>query len=213
MLEKKIIDLTREIRADMMTFPGLSRPVIEWLATVEQEGHYLSKITFVSHTGTHIDAPKHFLKFGKPINEVSLERLIGDAIIINVEKEPDSIITLADFKGIVDKIKDGDIVIVNTGIYRKYGTSDFTNHFPTIDREVIQKLIEKKIKAYGTDALSIDPMNSDEPNHRALFENDIPLIENLTNLEKITKTRFTFMALPLKVKDGDGAPCRAVALL
>jgi len=147
MIEKKIIDLTREIRSDMMVFPGLSRPVFEWLATVEQEGYYLSKITLVSHTGTHIDAPKHYLKSGKPINEISLEKLIGDAIIVNVEKEPGSVITLSDFKGTENDIKEGDIVIINTGIYRRYGTPDFTNRYPTIDEEVIQKLIEKNIKS------------------------------------------------------------------
>ncbi|MBA7501977.1 Kynurenine formamidase [subsurface metagenome] len=213
MIEKKIIDLTREIRSDMMVFPGLSRPVFEWLATVEQEGYYLSKITLVSHTGTHIDAPKHYLKSGKPINEISLEKLIGDAIIVNVEKEPGSVITLSDFKGTENDIKEGDIVIINTGIYRRYGTPDFTNRYPTIDEEVIQKLIEKNIKAYGTDALSLDPLNSDEQNHLALFKKDIPIIENLANLGSITKTRFIFIALPLKVKDSEGAPCRAVGLL
>lgn len=213
MFEKKIIDLSREIRTDMMIWPGLSRPVVEWLATVEQEGYYLSKITLISHTGTHIDAPKHFLKFGKPINELPLERLFGEAIIINAEKEPDSIITLADFEGTMDSIKEGDIVIVNTGIYRKYGTSDFANHFSPIDEEVIQKLIDKNIRAYGTDAPSIDSLNGDEPNHLSLLEHEIPIIENLVNLEKITQTRFTFIALPLKVKDAEGAPCRAIALV
>jgi len=213
-MKKRIIDLTYDFEEKMMVYPGNSKPTIEKVATVEKEGFNISRITFISHTGTHIDAPRHFIKNGETIDKIPLEKLAGEAVLVDLStKKKGSLITLTDFKPFENLIHKGDILLLNTGIYKSYGKPEFNLEFPTIDPDVARWIVNKEISALATDATSVDPVGEEEGViHHILLGAGIPIVENLANLGQIKKQRFFFIALPLKIKDGDGAPCRAIAI-
>jgi len=106
-------------------------------------------------------------------------------------------------------------LIVNTGIYRFFGRPEFNKLFPVPDQDLLKWLIDKGIKAYGTDATSLDPVEKiEKANHHLILGKNIPIVENLCNLEKLPEKRpFIFFAVPLKIENAEASPCRAFAIL
>jgi arylformamidase len=213
-MSRKIIDLTYTIESRMTIFPGVRKPVIEYLSTMEQDGHYTSMYTLVTHAGTHIDAPMHWEKGGQSVDQLPLNKFIGEAVLINLENENvGSTIEVSHLKKYENDIKKGDIVVVNTGIYKSYGNPEFSYKYPAVSFEAAQWLIKKEITTYGTDAVSVDaPRCPDKKAHHAFLGANIPIIESLANLNKISKRRFYLYCPPLKIKDVEASQCRAVAI-
>jgi len=208
------IDLTYPLSAETVMYPGLPQPEIDPFFTVENEGANVSRISFVSHVGTHIDAPRHVLAGAQTVDRISLDRLIGEAAVVNVtgRKDP-AVITASDLMAHGDKIPSGDILLLITGIYERYGTPAYNDQCPALAPDAARWLVEKKIACYATDATSIEaPWSKGNPVHKILLREEIPIIENLANIDALTAGRVRFMALPLKVKDGDGSPCRVVVM-
>ena len=216
MKEPKIIDLTYTLSSYMLVYPGMERPVFQWLGRVNSEGYNLTKLTMLTHTGTHIDAPKHFLDDVACVDEIPLQRLFGRANIFRYKKEPEGQeITLDDIVPSEFQLEENQIFIMETGIEKYAETKQYNEIFPYPSKEVIEWLISKKIKAYMTDATAVDPVGTkDSLNHHLLLGADISIVENLKNLYLIPKDKeFFISALPIKLKGRDGAPCRAVALI
>lgn len=213
-MAREIIDLSWALEPSMMVYPGLSRPVIEWLDIYDQNGHWTSKITLPSHVGTHVDAPKHFTPHGTCVDEIALEKLVGEALLVDLAKQDFSKISSAQLEPFKDKLRNGDILILNTGTYKKYGTKDFVAKYPYLTPDAAKWLVAKGISALGVDMIGIDPPDSKNgPAHRIILQAEIPIVEGLTNLDRIPSDRFLFVALPLKIKGAEGAPCRAVAIV
>jgi len=212
----EIIDLTYTIKSDMLVCPGIERPVFQWLGKVNSEGYNLTKISMVVHTGTHVDAPKHFLDNAPCIDEVSLNRLFGKAKLYRYTEElKGQIISIEDILSSGFQLEEDTIFVMETGIEKFMETNLYNEVFPIPSEKLIKWLISKKIKAYMTDATSVDPVGTkDSLNHHLLLGADIPIVENLKNLYLIPKDKeFFISALPIKLKGRDGAPCRAVALI
>jgi len=210
----RIVDLSYDIEQTMMVYPGLSRPVLQWLATYNQEGHWSSKLTLPVHVGTHVDAPKHFVANGQSVDKIALDCLVGEAVVCNLANLNLKIITYKDLETYDQLIVSDRIIILNTGTYKQYQKPAFLQ-YPYLTPDAAQWLVAKAIRALGVDMMSIDPLGSQEATaHRILLGANIPIIENLTNLDSVPDMQpFTFIALPLKIKDGEAAPCRAIALL
>ena len=209
-----IIDLTYPLSAQTVMFPGFPQPEIEPFYTIEKEGANVSRINFVSHVGTHIDAPRHMLAGSHTVDELSLERLIGEAVVVDISgRENPALISLADLQRYDNIIHPGDILLVITGVYKAYGTPAYNDACPALATNAANWLVKKVIAAYATDATSIEvPGSSGNPAHKILLGSDIPIIENLCNLARISQPRVRFICLPLKVKGGDGGPCRVVVI-
>lgn len=209
-----IIDLTYPLSAQTVMFPGFPQPEIEPFYTIEKEGANVSRINFVSHVGTHIDAPRHMLAGTRTVDELSLERLIGEAVVVDISgRENPALISLADLQRYDNIIHPGDILLVITGIYKAYGTPAYNDACPALATDAANWLVKKEIAAYATDATSIEvPGSSGNPAHKILLGSEIPIIENLCNLERLSQPRVRFTCLPLKVKGGDGGPCRVVVI-
>ncbi len=209
-----IIDLTYPLSAQTVMFPGFPQPEIEPFYTIEKEGANVSRINFVSHVGTHIDAPRHMLAGTRTVDELSLERLIGEAVVVDISgRENPTLISLADLQRYDNIIHPGDILLVITGIYKAYGTPAYNDACPALATDAANWLVKKEIAAYATDATSIEvPGSSGNPAHKILLGSEIPIIENLCNLERLSQPRVRFTCLPLKVKGGDGGPCRVVVI-
>lgn len=209
-----MIDLTYPLSPETVMYPGLPQPEFTPHFTVDEQGANVTRVSFVSHVGTHIDAPSHVQNGGQSLDELPLERLICTAAVVDVTDRPHpAIITRTDLQAFDTLLRPGDIALVVTGIYREYGTPAYNDNCPALDPDAAQWLVQKQIAAYATDATSIEqPGSSGNPVHKVVLGAGIPIIENLANLDALAASRVQLIALPIKLKALDGGPCRVVAL-
>lgn len=211
----KIIDLTHTMHGDMPVFPGTEKPIFLPANTIEKDGFKETKFSMYSHTGTHIDAPSHMLEGSNFLDELDISHFIGRAAILDFSNIKNKEITKEDLLKYEKRLKDLDFVLLMTG-WSKYWNSDkYFEDFPFLSEEAVDWLIGFNIKGIGIDAISIDDMKTTTFSiHYKLFENNMIVIENLTNLESINNEEsFIFSCLPLKYENADGSPVRAVAML
>lgn len=224
----EIIDLSHTIHDGMQIYPGDPAPLIGRGLTHEKDYCHVDLLKLGSHTGTHIDAPYHFLKDGKRIDEIPVQRFIGSGILIDVSAKSDGeAIESTDLDSYASEIKKGDFVILKTGWDRYFGTSRYLQH-PFLNSTGAELLVEVGAALVGIDALNIDSSSragmdheggagdgelqedDDYPAHDILLGNDILIVENLCNLDKVMQPRGIYSFLPLKLKGSDGSPIRAV---
>jgi len=176
--------------------------------------YILGEVAFSSHVGTHIEFPFHHLKEGQDASSFPLERLIGEAVVLDFSrKKSEEAITLDELKTYNKKIREGDILLIKTGFDKLFQTERWMEQ-PYITPEGVRWLIEeKKIKCLGTDAAGIEvPGTNYQPNHMLLFENNIPMIESMTNFSSLQKERFLIFILALPIKGLDSCPVRIIAV-
>ena len=224
----EVIDLTHTIHDDIQIYPGDPKPSISRGLTHEKDYCHVDLLNLGSHTGTHIDAPYHFLKDGQRIDEIPVQRFIGNGILIDVSgKSGRELIDSADLKSLASGIIKGDFAILKTGWDRYFGTSKYYRH-PYLSADGARLLVEMGVSLIGIDALNVDPTyhtnkNSNSaandlpdeesygyPVHDFLLSKNVLIVENLCNLDKIKADKGIYSFLPLKLKDSDGSPIRAV---
>ena len=212
----KVIDLTLTISEQIPTFPGSPQPnFINW-ETLEKDGYNLELLFLSSHTGTHIDAPYHFLKDGQKIHQIVTRRLVTEAILIKIRKGANQSIAKDDiqkFERKYGKIDDGSTVIFHTGWQKNLKKESYFLRNPGLAVSAAKYLASKKINLVGIDSPSIDlGKDSKFSVHHILAKSGILIVENLANLEKINSEMFHLIVAPLKLKDATGSPVRAMAL-
>jgi len=212
----KIIDLTLTISEKTPTFPGSPQPnFINW-ETIEKDGYNLELLFLSSHTGTHIDAPYHFVKKGQKIHEIVTRRLVTEAVLIKIRKGANQGITKSDiqkFEKKNGKIDDGSTVIFHTGWQKNLKKKSYFLKNPGLTVSGGNYLASKKINLVGIDSPSIDlGIDSKFSVHHVLAKNGILIVENLSNLEQIHSEKFHLIVAPLKLKNATGSPVRAMAL-
>ena len=211
----KPIDLTLTISKSIPSFPGSPTPqFISW-SNLKEDGYNLELLFLSSHTGTHLDAPFHFIKNGIKIDQISLGRLMGKAILIKIKKSKNSPITKSDiiqFEKKNGSIPDKSSVFFFTDWQKNLKKDNYFTENPGLALSAATYLAQKKTNLVGIDSPSID-LGKDESFsvHHVLSKNDILIVENLANLNKIKSNEFDFTILPLKLKDATGSPVRAVA--
>jgi len=211
----KHLDLTLTISLSIPNFPGSPPPqFISW-STIKDEGFNLELLFLSSHTGTHLDAPYHFAKNGIKIHQIPISRLIGEGILIKIKKSKDQSITkqdLINFEKKNGKIPNFSSIIFFTNWQKNLNKKFYFTNNPGLSKSAISYLVSKKINLIGIDSPSID-LGIDKlfSAHKILATNNVLIVENLSNLEKIPTLRFNFIILPLKLKDATGSPVRAVA--
>ncbi|MDH3395960.1 MAG: cyclase family protein [Nitrosopumilus sp.] len=211
----KPIDLTLTISKYLQTFPGSPKPQFILWSNIKDDGYNLELLFLSSHTGTHLDAPYHFVKNGIKIHQIPLNRLIRKAILIKLKKTKNSPITKDDI--ILFEKKNGIIpnhssVLFFTEWQKNLKKDNYFTENPGLDKSSANYLVSKKINLVGIDSPSID-LGKDESFtvHHLFSKNNILIVENLTNLNKISSREFNLTILPLKLKDATGSPVRAVA--
>jgi len=213
----KIIDLTLTVSEKIPTFPGSPKPnFIEW-ETIANDGYNLELLFLSSHTGTHIDAPFHFVKNGKKIHEILPERLVNEAIMIKVRKKANQAISKSDiqkFEQKNGKIDNGSTIVFQTGWQKNLSKEFYFTRNPGLSASAAKYLVSKKINLIGIDSPSIDlGRDSKFSVHHILAKNNILIVENLANLNKINSTNFHLITTPLKLKNATGSPIRAFAFV
>ena len=226
----EIIDLSHTIHNEIQIYPGDPVPSIGRGLTHEEDYCHVDVLTLGSHTGTHIDAPFHFLADGKKIDEIPVERFVGEGVLIDVTAKSDrEIIQPEDLEPFLSKINQGDFVIFKTGRDKFFGSSKYYLH-PYLSAEGANILCKMGVSLVGIDAMNIDPTYYDRPDadplatelpdeeeygypvHDVLLGNDILIVENLCNLGQIKAVKGLYSFLPLKLRDSDGSPIRAIFL-
>ncbi|RMW36414.1 MAG: cyclase family protein [Nitrosopumilus sp.] len=211
----KPIDLTLTISKSIPSFPGSPTPqFISW-SNLKEDGYNLELLFLSSHTGTHLDAPFHFVKNGIKIDQIPLGRLMGKAILIKIRKSKNSPITKSDILQFEKKngsIPDKSSVFFFTDWQKNLKNDNYFTENPGLALSAATYLAQKKTNLVGIDSPSID-LGKDESFsvHHVLSKNNILIVENLANLNKIKSKEFDFTILPLKLKDATGSPVRAVA--
>jgi len=233
-----IVDLSHDYGDETVFWPTAESFKLEKVADgMTPGGYYYAANNFATseHGGTHIDAPVHFAKGHRSVEQIPLDQLMGAAIVVDVTascaSNPDYRVTTADFAAwekINGQIPDGAIVLLRTGFARfwpdaaKYlGTAERGEaavaklHFPGLHQDAARWLAEsRRINAIGLDTASIDYGQSTlYESHRTLYEHDIPAFENLATLDRLPAKGAMVVALPMKIKGGSGAPLRAIAIL
>ena len=211
----KHLDLTLTISESIPNFPGSPSPkFIPW-STIKDDDYNLELLFLSSHTGTHLDAPYHFSKNGAKIHQIPITRLVGDALLIKIKKVKDQMITkkdLLEFERKNGEIKNFSSIIFFTDWQRNLNKKFYFTNNPGLSKSATNYLVSKKINLVGIDSPSID-LGTDRSftAHKILAKNNILIVENLSNLEKIPTLEFVFIILPLKLKDATGSPVRAIA--
>lgn len=211
----KLVDLSLTISEHIPSFPGSPTPhFIDW-SDIEHDGYNLELLFLSSHTGTHIDAPYHFDKKGLKIHQIPLDRLVGKAILIKLKKTKNTPITKSDitsFEKKNGKIPNCSSIFFFTDWQKNLKKNNYFTENPGLDSTSAKYLASKKINLVGIDSPSIDlGKDGSFTAHHILSKNNILIVENLANLDKIKSTEFNFTILPLKLKDATGSPVRAVA--
>lgn len=245
----RVVDLTLPIESNMAGIPGLksyadnpSRVTIIAAITEAQkellraEGLTLSNnlvvngrsmisvLSILVHNGTHIDAPRHMIDKGYPVDQIPLAQLAKEAALINLpQKGANSSVSVKDIVDTGVEFGPDVIPVINTGWTEKtWGKPEFWEQMPYLEPGVGELMAKKNVPAVAMDVfpekalwrgVKLDPGEVWVANHLALLEKGIPMIQFVTNLSQIGKNRFVMIAAPLKIKGGDASPARVLALV
>lgn len=207
----KIFDLTLRLEK------GMRGVDYETKYTVEKDGWNARTLHLYSHCGTHMDSPFHFGAGDQTIDEIPIAQCIGNAWVVGLDDLPDQTpITVAHLGAVANHAGPGDAILLRTMWSRHVGDPDhYRDHFPPISPKLAHWMVEKKIRMVGVEPPSVADVNdlaAVTEIHQILLGAGIIIVEGLTGLDQLTQPTCLFGAMPLKIADGDGAPCRAFAI-
>ena len=219
----RIVDLTVPIGEDTLSPPSVN---LQLMLTSYHRGPgfwQASKVEMLLHTGSHVDFGRHVMADGETAVDVDLERVFGDALVVDLSfVAPSHAISVADLEIHAPEIRKGDIVLVRTDWTEKHW-GNFPTYYtesPFCSPEAAQWLIDKGAKAIGFDCFSEycarlpDFTSEDFIIHKIILENGAILMQQMTNLSKLPKDRrFRFFAPFVKMRGAEGSPARFFALL
>lgn len=216
----RVIDLTHPLDPHIPVYPGGTPLSLEKKADLERDGYYLNAFTMGEHTGTHVDAPIHFVPGTSSVEAIPASRLVGPGIVIDIAAKcgADYRMTAADVLGFErrhGRIPAGSIVLVHTGWGRRWPGKAYENglRFPGLSAEAARLLADRGAAGVGIDTLSVDfGASRNYEVHRILHAKEIYHIENVANLDRVPPTGATIVVAPLPIRGGSGAPCRIFAL-
>jgi len=212
----RVVDLTALLNERIQCYPTDPSFSKSWHTHFDEHGVYVSKLQMGAHSGTHVDAPLHFLGDGfSDVAEIPLQRVIGECTALERLKDSGEDLSVADLEGA--DILPGDIVLFRTGWDQRTGSpAFFEGEWPGLQPSLVEELIRRGVKAIGGDIASADSpaaIAAGAPAHKIAGRAGLPIFEALVNLDQVTGQRFYFLGLPLKLEGGEASPIRAVALV
>lgn len=206
----RIYDVSLPVRSGGLIYPGNPEIAIEPQQAISRgAGANVSRISFGSHTGTHVDAAKHFFDDGQTVDQIELSKLIGPAILIAVDDSLPSVTA--------DDLKRHDIgthtrVLIRTRNSSYNTESEFRQDYTFLAPDGAEYLVNKGVELVGVDYLSVEQFHSGHHRtHLTLLGKSIVIVEGL-NLKGIEPGEYEFICLPLRLEGLDGAPARAVLI-
>jgi arylformamidase len=197
----KIIDITRPLSEDILIYPGDSAPVF---SQTDRGNYLITDLHLSTHTGTHIDAPAHYLKNGGTIDTIPLSYLIGTCRVLDLTRAG-STITAEHLKG---KLNGTDRVLLKTSFS---GNDHFEVNYPCLTADAARLITAVNLKCVGIDSPSIESYSCDGTVHRELLSKGCIIIE-LLDLSDVEEGDYNMVALPLRFTGLDGSPARVVLM-
>lgn len=217
---RRIVDLTHDMHEGMTTYPSPCHPVFEMtqLGRHGLEDRETRRVTFGTHTGTHCDAPRHFIVNGESVDKLPLEVLVGPARVVDLTFLGP--LGLVDVSHLEEALGDSrpSRVLLRYDWSDRWGQMSFYKDHPYLSGEAAQWLVDRGVKLLGMDSPTPDDPRSgphnppDSPNHQILLGAGVILVEYLCNLKALTSTTVELIALPLKLRGADGSPVRCIAI-
>ena len=202
----KIIDISVPFYPGMASYPG--DPMVKFRPWPGKDWR-LTEVTMGTHTGTHVDAPRHVFQNGKGITELPLEKFIGPCRVLDMTKCPRAI-ELKDVKAA--RIKKGERILVRTRNSLRGDAEIFRPDYVYLSGDATEYLAKLPITLFGIDAFSVKQRGGDDLRpHTVLLKKNIVILERI-NLKQVVPGRYTLLALPLPLKHLDGSPVRAILL-
>jgi arylformamidase len=245
----KVVDLTLPIESNMAGIPGFKiyadNPslvaIIAAMSEAQKEAlraeglsisgnieingrSMISMLHIMTHNGTHIDAPRHMMEKGFPVDQLPLAQVAKEGVLINLtHKGANSSVSVKDILDSGVALTPDRIPIIHTGWTDKtWGKPEFWTQMPYLEPGVGELMASKGVPALAMDVFPEKPLwrgVKTEPgevwqaNHLALMAKGIPLIQFVTNLSQIGSGKFVLVALPMRMKGADGSPARVIALV
>ena len=216
---RRVVDLSIVLDPDTQVYPGDPKPAFRPAATIEADGANVLALQIGSHSGTHVDAPYHFIADGRRLEECDPNLFVGPVVIADVRHRTDrELIIWEDLASCADRLGPGVILALQTAWSdRYYGTDRYYRH-PSLDPDACSRILERGVRTLVIDALNPDPTEPAGsklgfPVHLLFLGAGGVIAENLTNLSAVDFPDPQLCLLPIRLgADADGAPCRAVAL-
>ncbi|TGC11361.1 cyclase family protein [Methanolobus halotolerans] len=212
-MRRKIIDISVGISSDTCVYPGDPETLIESVYSIRGDGYAVSRVSFGTHTGTHVDAPSHIIDGGPNIDNIPIESFVDGALVLDLSfvstdiSLDDLVLAFAGFEGY--DASDVRVLLIKT---HEYAHED-PDETPFTAQRCLQSdagswIMEHGFRAVGVDTLSVDVSQSLN-NHRLFLENGVIIVENL-DLSGVEPGLYDFICLPLKLHGCEAAPARVV---
>lgn len=211
-MPQRIVDLTLPVRN------GLRGVAIEDQTTLAVEGYNTSTYHLYSHSGTHMDAPLHFLEGGNTIDRLDLGRCVGPALVVDVSHvEPNGLVTVKDLGDAAAAIGPGTRLLLRSDWDLHADLDEYRSHMPRISAALAEWLVAQGIHLLGLETPSVASLRPEcraelTEVHQILLRAGVVIVESLANLRALTQDVVYFIALPLRMEGRDGSPVRAVAM-
>lgn len=202
-------DVSVPITAGMPVYEGDPPVQISVLSSIARGGiANVSQLVVGAHTGTHVDAPLHFIDGGSAVDEIPFDVLIGPALVVELETSGEisrEVLVACDCEG-------QRRVLFKTSNSLLWRALEFRRDFAYLTADASEYLVEIGVRLVGIDYLSIERFGATEPRtHRTLLGAGVVILEGL-NLSAVKPGRYQLICLPLRIRGGDGSPCRAVLI-
>lgn len=226
----RIVDLSQMLEPGIPKPVGFPDPELTLFRSMA-DGNVINteRITFCPHTGTHIDAPIHFIKDGESVETMPPDCVLGPAVVVDLRHKRGSVpIERADIEAWEKKtgetVKPGDALLLWTDFSRYWKTGPegdkfVTESWPYVTRSLVDFVMERRVRLVGVESMDLDLVDpfdlttSEFVGHRNFLSNGVRIVENLANMEQIGATRCFLIATPLKIKGATGSPLRVLALV
>jgi len=218
---RRFVDLTMPIHEGMQTFPSYWHPPVEitQLGRHGIENRETRKIVLGTHTGTHIDAPRHFVAGGRTVDQIDLSQINGPATLLDLSHLPPRFgAGVTDLEAACEN-RPVERVLIRFDGCQRLGTMEYYTDQQWLTQDACRWLVNRGCRLLGLDvAMPDNPKDdrasgNDSPNHKILLGNNVILLEYLVNLKAIGAREFYLIVAPLKIKDGDGSPVRCFAMV
>ncbi len=205
-----IFDISLTISPAMPVWPGDPAVRLEQVESIDKgDPVNVTRLDLSAHTGTHVDAPHHFLNDGRTVESLSLEVLTGLCYVVQLPDAVDEI--SAEVLARIPIAEGTTRILFGTRNSRWWaqGNNQFQTDFVAVSEDGAQWLVEHGIRLVGIDYLSVAPFGDSTPTHEVLLKAGVVVLEGI-NLSQVPRGFYTLYCLPLKLSGSDGAPARAI---
>ncbi len=207
----RIYDITLTLSPEIPTWPGDPKFFMERFDKIEAgDNTNTTRIEMSVHTGTHVDAPYHFINHGKGVDQLSLKILTGRVYVLHLPEV--SVVNRATLEKAEIPPRTRRLLIrTKNSDYWAKGITEFQTDFVGLTADAAEYLVKRGVKLVGVDYLSVAPYKQSRPTHEVLLRANVIIVEGL-NLAEVSQGRYMLYCLPLKIKGSDGAPARVILI-